>query len=194
MLFEHRKAKKNGNGRTCFWRLRKRMRWMATLVRLLSTLFPGMPAVPFSWFLSSWDEGLLFLSLIVSCLLCFHEDDQQTMVMLVVNNLWFSGVLFSLAGTKTMAGLIRDSPLPFSPSLCIYFFWVYALFLFCGLLCFWVVFFGLCFVFGLIFLVLTLFLGWFLFFLGSSPSWFCQLLGIYRDQSSSPSASRLSSW
>jgi len=44
------------------------------------------------------------------------------MVMLVVNNLWFSGVLFFfLAGTKTMAGLIRDSSLPFSPPLYIYF-------------------------------------------------------------------------
>jgi len=50
---------------------------------------------------------------------------------------WFS---FFLAGTKTMAGLICDSPLPFSPSLCIYFFCVYALFLFCDLLCFWVLF------------------------------------------------------
>jgi len=38
-----------------------------------------------------------------------------------------------LAGTKT--GLIRDSPLPFSPFLCIYFL-VYALFFFGFLLCF----------------------------------------------------------
>ena len=50
---------------------------------------------------------------------------------------------FFLAGTKTMARLICDSPLPFSPSLCIYIFWVYALFLFCDLLCFWVFCLGL---------------------------------------------------
>ena len=54
---------------------------------------------------------------------------------------WFS--FFFLAGTKTMARLICDSPLPFSPSLCIYIFWVYALFLFCDLLCFWVFCLGL---------------------------------------------------
>jgi hypothetical protein len=66
-----------------------------------------------------------------------------------------------LAGTKT--GLIRDSPLPFSPFLCIYFL-VYALFFFGFLLCFGLMFpfltlycFGLCF-------VCSAFLGWLLSF------------------------------
>jgi len=103
------------------------------------------------WWLSS-AVYLLLLSLLLLCppsagfdfwVVLFLQERRQWLflcfsllffVFWVVLH-WFS---FFLAGTKTMAGLICDSPLPFSPSLCIYIFCVYALFLFCDLLCFWV--------------------------------------------------------
>jgi len=156
-----------GNGRTCFWRWRRRLQRWCGYFR--STAFHSFPRYahcpPFFDFSVLEMQGLLFLSLIVFCLLWFRDEGQQTMVMLVVNNLWFSVVLFFFAGTKTMAGLICDSPLPFSPSLCIFLY--------------------LCSVFALLFSSVPPLVSGFIFL---PLSLLCQLLGIYSDQSSSPSA------
>jgi hypothetical protein len=108
-----------------------------------------------------------FFSLIVYCFLCFHEDGKQTMVMLVVNNLWFSGVLFFffLQGQRQWQGW-SVTLLCLSLLLCIYIFWVYVLFLFfCDLLCFWVLFLFLTLYFFVCF-VCSVFLGFFSFALG----------------------------
>ena len=85
-----------GNGRTCFWRWRRRLQRWCGYFR--STAFHSFPRYahcpPFFDFSVLEMQGLLFLSLIVFCLLWFRDEGQQTMVMLVVNNLWFSVVLF----------------------------------------------------------------------------------------------------
>ena len=161
MQFEHRRAKTKGNGRTCFWRLRRRLqRWW------------GFECFPFLAMVKKTATPVW-----VHCFLSITDGS-------VINCF--------LAGTKT--GLIRDSPLPFSPFLFIYFL-VYALFFFGFFTLFWVDVSVLDSVFslGCVLCALLFWVDCSVFFLGLSPPWFCQLLGIYRDQSSSPSASRLSS-
>ena len=157
MLFEHRRAKKMEMDALVSGDCEEGCNaGVATLVWLFSTLSPGMPDVLFFWFLSSWDGGLLFLSLIVFCLLWFQDEGQQTMVMLVVHNLWFSGVFFSLQGRRQWQGW-SVTLLCLSLVLCVYFFfWVYALFFF---------------------LWFALYLGWFfrpcsVFFWVDFPPWF----------------------
>jgi len=160
--------------------------------------FPRYARCPFlltSQFLR-W-RASAFFSLIVFCFLCFHEDGKQTMVMLVVNNLWFSSVLFFLQGRRQWQGW-SVTLLYLSLLLCIYIFlglcsvsfllW-FALFLGSVFVLDSVYFFFYCVLCAMFFSGLIA-----LFFWVFPSFWFCQLLGIYRDQSSSPSASRLSSW
>ena len=143
MLFGHRRAKVLF-GRTCCWRLKKAtaLVWLLWFGRF--PLFSRYARCPAFWFLSSWDEGLLFL---LNCVLSFSDGDQRIMVMLVVDNLWFDGVFFFCRDEDNgRADLWLSSVLLF--------FSVYFIFVFCAVI-FFVLFFS-----ALYFLVISsVFLG-----------------------------------
>ena len=142
----------------CYWTLKSKkgmahlflemVKKAATLVWLLSfdcfPLFPPLcPLFLFFYFSVLEMKGLMFLSLIVFCLLWFWDEGQQTMVMLVVNNLWFSAFFFFLQGRRQWQG------------------WFVTLLCLSLLLCVYI-FLDLCFVFSAFFsMFFSLFLGWF---------------------------------
>ena len=65
---------------------RRLQRWCGCVDSAVSPSFPGMLAV---WFLSSWDERLLFL---LNCVLSFPGEDKWRIAILFVDLLWFGGV------------------------------------------------------------------------------------------------------
>jgi hypothetical protein len=105
-------------------------------------LFPPLcPLFLFFYFSVLEMKGLMFLSLIVFCLLWFWDEGQQTMVMLVVNNLWFSAFFFFCRDEDNGRADLWLSSAFLSFSVYI-FFWIYALFsllfFLCSFLYFWV--------------------------------------------------------
>jgi len=145
MLFEHRRAKKMEMDAPVSGDCEEGCNAsVATLVRMLSTLSPGMPAVPFFYLSILETKGFCFFLWLCSVYSGFEMKASRQWWCWLSITFGLVAFFFFLAGTKTVAGLICDSLLPFSHSLCIYIFLVYALFLFCDLLCFWVDFFRPC--------------------------------------------------
>jgi len=157
---------------------------VATVVRLLSSLSLLWP--PSSFFLisrflgwRSWeDNGYVcffeFFLLISGCFFCGDYDNSKansrfyvscSLVLSFFSTYCFFFYLCSVFFSVVCSVFVSVLGLIFGSWICIFF---------------WVVFCVLCFS-GLIALFFSSF-------------FLCQLLGIYRDQSSSPSASRLSSW
>jgi len=116
---------------------------VATLVRMLSTLSPGMPAVPFFYLSVLEMKGFYFFLWLCSVSSGFEMKASRQWWCWLSITFGSMAFFFFLQGRRQWQGW-SVTLFCLSPSLCIYIFLVYALFLFCDLLCFWVDFFRPC--------------------------------------------------